>query len=1125
MYYYATYLNLGCFFYGENSKKEVINIADNVVREAVVQIGFDIDVNGLDALDKEIKEIEDICNEAVGDIEKEFSDLELPTNEIEDFKSEINSIDKSSGVSGLGSELNDLKGGFADVGSTVKSLPITLKQLTVDKLSTGVDTLKSKFRDIGSTVKSLPSTIKQLTVDKVTGGVAKLNSGFTKIKNLKLSDVTSKLKSGLDKGISGAKKLVSGLKEVAVISLDKVAAGLKNVAKGLGGAVGGITKGLGVGIGVVSTAMAGLTVKALNLGGELEQNIGGSEAVFKNFASTMQETGKTAFSSMGLSQSDFLANANKMGALFQGAGFSIEKSADLSAKAMQRSADVASIMGIDVGDAMEAVAGAAKGNFTMMDNLGVAMNDTSIAAYAASKGIKKSSKQMTQQEKIGLAMEMFLDRTAYAAGNYAKENDTLAGSLTTAKAALSNFLSGSGDADALVSSFVNAANIIIDNVSEIVPRLSKGIVDGVNTLLPKIPGLLADVLPVLLTAATQIFQGLIETVQQNKQPLIALAVTIIGSLATFLLNAIPDIILVGVDLLIGLVQGLTEELPQIITVAMQSIGNFIDGIMSRLPMINQASLQLIQTLISGLIANLPMIIQTGIRLLSGLIQGNISMLPALIQMALQLITAVVQGLIDNLPMIINAAVQLVISLIQGIVTMLPLLIDTAIQLIIFIFQALIENLPMILQAAITIVVALASGLVKAIPQLIEAIPQLISAIIDTILHTDWLDVGWQIVKGIGKGLFDGVKSIFGKGENGEINIGAIDSLGSNIDSGATGVNTSMSNLNTSFDKGISGIDTSMTNLSTTVGDNAALINTSMSGLDSSLSFDNVSMNMDSLSSNINSGAIAVDTSMTNLNTSVSNNADLISSSMSGLDGSLSFDSTSGNIDSLGNSISNMSTTVQTDLNTLSNNFTKSMTTVDNNITKFVGAVETGFNSVKIKVTDAMKSIEKTVSGCNLYKSGVNIMDGLNKGLLSQKSTLLNTAKTIADSIKYTINDALDIHSPSREMMWTDEMISTGLIKGIQADLPQVDLAVNEMSDIVLGTSNGMLDTSYTPENSVTKSSNIREINNNNPVFNLTIQGANMSERELESKTKKWVKEGMREMWESLERRNPEVVEV
>ncbi len=98
--------------------------------------------------------------------------------------------------------------------------------------------------------------------------------------------------------------------------------------------------------------------------GELEQNLGGANQVFAEFADNVKQKGQTAFKDMGLSASDFLATANKMGALFQGSGFGIEESADLATKAMQRASDVASIMGIDVSAAMEAVAGAAKGNFT-----------------------------------------------------------------------------------------------------------------------------------------------------------------------------------------------------------------------------------------------------------------------------------------------------------------------------------------------------------------------------------------------------------------------------------------------------------------------------------------------------------------------------------------------------------------------------------------------------------------------------------------------------------------------------------------------------------------------------------------------------------------------------------------
>ncbi|HPO78030.1 MAG TPA: phage tail protein, partial [Thermoclostridium caenicola] len=170
--------------------------------------------------------------------------------------------------------------------------------------------------------------------------------------------------------------------------LKKSSASAMGSLKKLGGVVSTVGKGFLTASATGVAAMTGLTVKSLDLAGELEQNIGGSEAVFANFAKTLQDKAGGAFETLGLSMSDYLATANKMGALFQGSGFTIEESLNMTTSAMQRAADVASIMGIDVDAAMEAVAGAAKGNFTMMDNLGVAINDTSIKAYAAAKGIK-----------------------------------------------------------------------------------------------------------------------------------------------------------------------------------------------------------------------------------------------------------------------------------------------------------------------------------------------------------------------------------------------------------------------------------------------------------------------------------------------------------------------------------------------------------------------------------------------------------------------------------------------------------------------------------------------------------------------------------------------------------------
>lgn len=275
-----------------------------------------------------------------------------------------------------------------------------------------------------------------------------------------------------------------------------------------------IGKTIAAGLAVGTAAIGALTVSAMNKAGELEQNMGGSEAVFKEHAQGMQETAKTAYKNMGLSASGFLATTNKMGALFQGVGFDIEESATISAEAMQRAADVASIMGVDIEWAMESIAGAAKGNFTMLDNLGVAVNDTTLNMYALEKGIDKTTQEMTTQEKVALAMELFMERTAYATGNYAKENDTLAGSLSTAKAALDNFLSGAGDATALADAFTDSAEVILLKLDTLLPSLVTGIGQLVKKLGPKLPGLLARLVPNAVEAMSGIVTALLPQLPQ-----------------------------------------------------------------------------------------------------------------------------------------------------------------------------------------------------------------------------------------------------------------------------------------------------------------------------------------------------------------------------------------------------------------------------------------------------------------------------------------------------------------------------------------------------------------------------------------------------------------------------------
>ena len=138
------------------------------------------------------------------------------------------------------------------------------------------------------------------------------------------------------------------------------------------------------------------------------------------------------------------------------------------------------------------------------------MNDTTLNAYALEIGLGKTTQQMTNQEKVALALEMFLDRTSDAAGNYAEENDTLAGSLTTAKAALSNFIAGTGNIDDVVDSLSNASEVILENFGELLPNLVEGLGEIADELIPIIPEILRELIPSVLSVIDELIDTLID---------------------------------------------------------------------------------------------------------------------------------------------------------------------------------------------------------------------------------------------------------------------------------------------------------------------------------------------------------------------------------------------------------------------------------------------------------------------------------------------------------------------------------------------------------------------------------------------------------------------------------------
>jgi len=300
------------------------------------------------------------------------------------------------------------------------------------------------------------------------------------------------------------------------------------IAKDLGAEAseGGKKAGKSAGSAIIKgLAAAGITAAvgkfftdSIGAGGELQQNLGGTEAVFGEFAKTIQADAEEAYKNMGMSASDYMATANKMGSLFQGSGMDQKKSLELTSAAMRRAADVASVMGLDTSAAMESIAGAAKGNFTMMDNLGVAMNATTLQAYALEKGVNFDWDTADNAAKAELAMQMFMDRTTQYEGNFARESEeTFSGSIGAVKSAAENLM----------------ANLALGN--DITPYMTK-LSGSIKSFV------VGNLLPMIGNIASQI-------------------PAIIGQLPGFLADMIPDAIPVIVDMVADFAKAVVDNIP------------------------------------------------------------------------------------------------------------------------------------------------------------------------------------------------------------------------------------------------------------------------------------------------------------------------------------------------------------------------------------------------------------------------------------------------------------------------------------------------------------------------------------------------------------------------------------
>lgn len=232
---------------------------------------------------------------------------------------------------------------------------------------------------------------------QIVASAAGVRKDVAKELNLVAGDATKvgvtsgkKMSDGLTKGADAKgfrKRLFSGV--------DKDAAGVGKRAggrfkSGMSSALKGFGAGLFVGVG--TDQLVGLFKDATKNASDLEQSVGGVQAVFKDFAPQIEKASKEAAQNLGLTKNEYNELATTLGAGLKNKG--IKDFGKQTQNLIGIGSDLSAQFGGSTQEAVDALASAMRGEMDPIEKYGISLNQTAIEAEAVSSGLVKNVKDV-----------------------------------------------------------------------------------------------------------------------------------------------------------------------------------------------------------------------------------------------------------------------------------------------------------------------------------------------------------------------------------------------------------------------------------------------------------------------------------------------------------------------------------------------------------------------------------------------------------------------------------------------------------------------------------------------------------------------------------------------------------
>lgn len=436
------------------------------------------------------------------------------------------------------------------------------------------------------------------------------------------------------------------------------------IARGvaMGNAMWDVTKQVAGAVSSAAQAVVGGSVQAYST---YEQMVGGVDKLFGDASGKLQAYAAQAYQTSGMSANQYMQTATSFSAaLINSLGGDTAKAADMADVAMRAMSDNVNVFGSNADDVQNAIMGISRQNYTMIDNLKL--------GYA---GTKEGMQQLIDDankwgaangEASDLSIDSFADcvqaiqqvqEAQGIAGDTAREAaGTIEGSVTMAKAAWENLLTGLADPDADVSALVGNLLGAVDSV--------------VTNVAPRVGQVFTTVVSYLPQAVSQVGQTLLPVVADAAAGLVGAAASALGTVRGYLAGVDwageAQSLLAGIASVVGpLLSQAAQLLPYLLVAVAQIIVGVMTYMSEHAQEIVDALTMVIQLLAAAIGDNLPTILAAAVTLFLALATAVINDAPQMLAAIGTLLLQAVAAVAGAVGQMLSAGIEFVGGLLSG----------------------------------------------------------------------------------------------------------------------------------------------------------------------------------------------------------------------------------------------------------------------------------------------------------------------------------------------------------------------------------------------------------------------------------------------------------------------------